>query len=126
MCETKQVSTSLYLDFNEGLPESEHNYHFVGKVGLFCPIKVGCGGGILLRESTDKKTGEIKYDAVSGSKDYRWHESEMVKELHKENDIDRSYYDKLVDDAIETIDKYGDFEKFVSEEPYIDKPPWEE
>ena len=46
--------------------------------------------------------------------------------MHKENDIDRSYYDKLVDDAIETIDKYGDFEKFVSEEPYIDKPPWEE
>lgn len=49
-------------------------------------------------------------------------ESEMVAALHREGDIDRSYYDKLVDDAIETISKYGDFEWFQSEDPY-DVPP---
>lgn len=107
MCETKSVSTALYLDMNEQLPEDEHNYIFVGKVGSFCPIKAGCGGGVLLRE----KDG--KYSAASGSKGYRWLESEMVKTLGKKSDIDISYYRKMVDDAIDTIAKYGDFEAFT-------------
>ena len=43
-----------------------------------------------------------KYYAATGSKGYRWLESEMVRELSKEDSIDRSYYDKLVDDAVKT------------------------
>ena len=43
----------------------------------------------------------------------------MVKVLGKENDIDRSYYDKLVNDAVDTISQFGDFEWFVSDEPYV-------
>lgn len=122
MCETKSVSTSLYLDINEGLPEGEHNRVFIGKVGLFCPIKPGCGGGELLREAKDKD-GNIKYASATGAKGYRWLESEMVRTSNKQNDIDRSYYDKLVDEAIDTISKYGDFEWFVSDDPYIS--PWD-
>ena len=109
MCETKSVSTALYLDMNEGLPANEHNYIFVGKVGSFCPIKAGCGGGLLVRGANDGS----KYSAVTGSKGYRWIESEMVKTLGKESDIDISYYHKMVDDAIDTIAKYGDFEAFT-------------
>ena len=60
-----------------------------------------------------------KYYAATGSKGYRWLEAEMVKELGKEADIDEQYYISLVDDAVETISKYGDFERFVSEEPYL-------
>ena len=125
MCETKSVSTALYLDMNEDLPEDEHNYHFIGKVSSFCPIKPGCGGGELLRESKDKE-GNTKYSSATGAKGYRWLESEMVKVLDKEADIDRSYYDKLVDDAVEAISEYGDFEWFVSDDPMpvIDEPPW--
>jgi hypothetical protein len=55
----------------------------------------------------------------------------MVRELKKEADIDRGYYDKLVNDAIETISEHGDFEWFVSDDPYIvsskretEAPPW--
>lgn len=96
-----------------------HNYIFVGKIGQFCPIKPGCGGGLLMRE----KDG--KYYAATGSKGFRWLESEMVRELGKEDDIDRSYYDNLVNDAVDTISKYGDFEWFVSDDPYISKEsPW--
>lgn len=164
MCETKSVSSALYLDMNEDLPDvSEyekqfekllknisdisklsdpmteeckeferlekiisdgHSYHFVGKVGLFCPIKPGCGGGELLREAKDKY-GNVKYASATGAKGYRWLESEMVRTLNKQKDIDRSYYDKLVDDAVETISKYGDFEWFASDDPYIcDKENW--
>lgn len=159
MCETKSVTSALYLDMNENLPDVSmlekelfvitkgdreperqeelkdliakgHNYVFIGKVGSFCPIKPGCGGGELLREGKDKD-GNIKYSAATGSKGYRWLESEMVKDLGKENDIDRSYYDNLANAAVETISAQGDFEWFVSDDPYIkndtdDDVPWYE
>lgn len=164
MCETKSVTSALYLDMNENLPDVSglekevaallkkhsdkngdlpfdideqvqalnadiskgHDYRFVGKVGQFCPIKPGCGGGLLLREAIDKKTGRKGYSAATGTIGYRWMESEMVRTLEKEADIDRSYYDKMVDDAIDTISQFGDFEQFASEDPYIsdDTPPW--
>lgn len=108
LCETKSVTTSIYIDMNEDLPEGEHNYIFVGKVGLFCPIKPGCGGGELFRE----KDG--KYYAVTGTKGWKWMEAEMVDTLHKEDYIDISYYNHLVDEAVDAISKYGDFEWFAS------------
>lgn len=107
LCETKSVTTALYLDMNEDLPDGEHDYHFVGKAGLFCPIKPGAGGGLLMREK------EGKYYAATGTKGYRWLEAEMVKELNKEDDIDLTYHRTLVDNAIKTISKYGDFEWFI-------------
>ena len=112
MCETKTVTSALYLDMNEGLPEGEHNYIFVGKAGSFCPIKEGCGGGLLMRQNGDK------FNSATGAKGYRWLEAEMVKELGKEDDIDKSYYTALVDAAVSDISQYGDFEWFVSEEEY--------
>lgn len=166
MCETKSVTSALYLDMNEDLPDvSEyekqyakllkelsdiskledpmteecqefeklekiiadgHSYHFIGRVGQFCPIKSGCGGGILLRETENKKTGEKGYAAATGSKGFRWLESEMVRQIGKQSDIDRAYYNNMVDDAVKAISKYGDFERFVADEPYISEntPPW--
>ena len=148
MCETKSVTSSLYLDMNENLPDvteyekeltkleqqlkkeqiseaefntlSEqlirrinegHDYQFVGRVGNFCPILPGHGGGLLVRE----KDG--KYYSATGAKGYRWLESEIVRGTNEEY-IDRSYYNKLVDEAVATIEQYGDFEMFVSDDPY--------
>ena len=171
MCETFNVSTALYLDTNEKLPDVSmyeavrnlrrsgkeagqmkgktlkmyndhldisdeeldklvdkgHNYRFIGKVGQFCPIKVGHGGGLLLREGKDKY-GYVKYDAPPGSDGYRWLESEMVRTLNKEDSIDKAYYTSMVDKAVEAISEYGDFTWFVSDDPYIAKKsetlPW--
>ena len=117
MCETKQVSSFIYLDLNEDLPESEHSYKFVGKVGNFCPVKSGYKGGVLLRKTINKNTGEEGYASVTGTKGYRWLESEEIRELGPEKSlsiIDRSYYDKQVDTAISSISKYGDPEWFIS------------
>lgn len=108
MCETRATKTALYLDMNEDLSEDEHSYKFVGKVGSFCPVKPKCGGGLLVREQ------DGKYNAVSGSTGYRWLESETVTKLGKEKDVDVSYYDSLVDQAIESISKYGDYAAFVA------------
>ena len=149
MCETKSVTSALYLDMNENLQdvsseekelskaetqfrkklisdkefesisnqlkpiiEKGHDYKFVGRVGNFCPIIPGKGGGLLVRE----KDG--KFYAAVGSKGYRWLESEMVRGTNEEY-IDRSYYNALVDAAVDTISQYGDFEWFVSDDPYI-------
>lgn len=124
LCETKEVKSAIYLDKNEDLPEGEHNYRFVGKVGRFCPIKAGCGGGDLVKKMKNAD-GTAKYDSVTGAKDYRWLESEIVQALGKEADVDISYYNGLVDKAIAKISEYGDFEWFVSDdsEPE-DNPPW--
>ena len=146
MCETKSVGKGdLYLDMNEKLPDvteyekelnkiakgqvnmtspevdsyceylenkimEGHNLIFVGRVGRFCPVKDGAGGGVLYR------VHEGKNYAATGTKGYRWLESEMVKVLEKEDSIDRSYYDKLVDAAAEDISKYGDLEWFISDD----------
>lgn len=100
-----------------------HEYQFIGRVSNFYPIKPGCNGGELVRQATGKN-GEVKYASATGAKGYRWLESEVVRDLGKEDDIDRSYYDKLVDGAIESISKYGDFYWFVSDDPYI-KPEYD-
>ena len=92
-----------------------HNYHFVGRVGQFCPIKPGCGGGELLREGKDAQ-GYTKYSSATGAKGYRWMEAETVKLLGKEADIDDRYHRSLVDAAVEAISAYGDFEWFVSDD----------
>lgn len=124
MCETKSVQTALYLDMNESLPEGEHDYRFVGRIGQFCPVKSGCGGGLLCREAKDKD-GNVKYDSATGAKGYRWLESETIRNSGNTDIIDRKYYDELVNAAIETISQYGDYYAFVSNETIEDDtPPW--
>lgn len=108
LCETKSVSTALYLNMNEGLPEGENAYHFVGKAGRFTPIKPGRGGGVLLREK------EGKYYAATGTKGYRWLESELIQSLGRSADIDYSYFENLVEEATKNIARFGDPEEFLS------------
>lgn len=117
LCEVFSTQTALYLDMNEKLGEDEHDYRFIGSIGEFCPVLPGTGGGVLLRSQDDK------YNAVAGTKKpgkipkgeidvYYWMESETVKLLGLEDKIDKSYYNALVNDAIETISQFGDFEQF--------------
>lgn len=132
MCETKSVTSAIYIDrspeeaaiyisnpeialdgTDDIMLDNGHSLHFIGKVGLFTPILPGNGGGTLVRQATDKN-GNVKYDSVSGTKNFLWMESEMVKALKKEDQIDKRYYNNLVDDAVSAISKYGDFEQFTA------------
>ena len=116
MCEVKSVTSLMYLNMNLDIPLEEldkSKLHFIGKVGNFCPVSKEVGG-ILLREQKDKKTGNVKYMAVTGTKGYYWLEAEMVEELKLHDYIHKSYYQKLVDDAVGAIETYGDFEQFIS------------
>lgn len=107
--ENTRDATEMLEDYDMAIAEG-HNYKFVGKVGEFCPIAPGNGGGILYR----MKDG--KYYAVAGTKGYRWLESETVKAAGYEDRIDMLYFQKLVDDAVEHIKEFGDFEWFVSDD----------
>lgn len=111
---------NMFLDFTtieNGLLEpysQDEKMHFVGKGGLFCPIIPGKGGGQLVRE----KDG--KYGAVQGTKGWYWLEAEMVKTLGKESDIDLSYFETLINEAYETLGKFGDVEWFLSSPEYTE------
>lgn len=123
-CETKSVTTALWLDFTK--PDAEldtkeqlkkfkedisimnDNKRFVGKSGIFCPIEPEEGGGILQREK------EEKFHAAAGSSGFDWLEAEMVEALKLEAKIDMRFFDDLVNEAVEDISKFGDFEAFVS------------
>lgn len=164
MCETKNVSTALYLDFNEGYPDESiyetvkdirrrkesskkltkkeenllteysnlsdsqldeiiakgHNYVFVGKIGRFCPIMPGYGGGTLLRYNDKSGT----YSSAPSSSGYRWMEAEMVQKLNKQPQINISFYRELVDKAKEAIVEQCDndtdlAEWFISGQPSL-------
>jgi len=102
-----EIKARLEPEIEEG-----HSYQFVGRIGSFCPIKPGYGGGILYRKQDEK------FYAAAGTKGYRWLEAEIVKDLADASQmIDESYYISLVDNAVETISQYGDFEMFVSDDP---------
>lgn len=112
LCEVKSVTgdSALYLDMDEGLPEGEHRYLFVGRVGQFTPIKPGHGGGILYRYKDDK------YYAATGTKGYRWLESEDFRSgKFTFEDIDISYYEAQVEEAKKAIGVYCDADIFCSD-----------
>ena len=107
-CVTQSTKDSLYLDFDEGLPDGEHKYIFVGRVGSFVPVREGCGGGKLYR------CKDNKYYYAAGCRGYRWKESEVVLQLEKQDEIDKTYYINLANEAKAAIEQYGDFEAFVN------------
>ena len=136
LCETKTTDTALYLDMNENLPSDAeyvkalkklddkespeakelmekiaqcHNYIFIGKAGQFCPIKPGNNAGQLMRIEKDGR-----YSAAEGTTGYLWMESELVKNLGMEDQIDYGYFEAQVDQAIKDVSEFGDFEMFVS------------
>jgi Family of unknown function (DUF5906) len=128
MCETKQVTQgAMYLDFNESEATPNTPYkgmHFVGRIGMFVPVHKSAGGAKLLRVK-DNKTY-----AVAGTKGFLWLEAEMVRSLCEEASdrllfedmtfalmgeglitdiINVEYYEGLVGDALETIEKFGKY-----------------
>jgi hypothetical protein len=108
LCETKTVTTALYIDYTgiEDTPMAlakdldENNMRFVGKAGSFCPMEPNAGGGYLLRE----KDG--KFASATGAKGWFWLEAEMVETLGLQDQIDIKYFERLVDEAIDTINKF--------------------
>lgn len=107
LCEAKYVvKGGMYLDFEYDRPAvMVEGMHFVGRSGLFIPVKEGCGGAMLYRVVDDK------IYAVSGTKGYLWVEAGMGEVMIESDQIDMSYYDRLVDAAKKTIEQFGEFDR---------------
>lgn len=100
LCETKQVIQGvIYLEFPDDVRQH------IGRIGRFVPVLED--GGTLLRVKDDKAY------AVTGTKGYKWVEAEMARNNQDKLKIDMSYFDKLVEDAKNSIDYYGSFVDFV-------------
>ena len=108
---SEQRLSDSYFDLTDEIIDAEiakgHDYQYIGRVGLFCPMVAGSNGGVLYR------LNEGKYYAPPGTKGYRWMEAETVKTLEIEDYIDRSYYEQLVKDAKAELEKYTDFSYFA-------------
>ena len=111
---------AIYLDFTsvgEGMLEpytNDESLWYIGKGGLFTPIVPGKHGAQLVR------IDEGKSGAVQGTKGWYWLEADMVETLDKEADIDTSYFDTLVDEAVDTLKKFGDVEWFLEGSDYTE------
>lgn len=121
LCLIKNVQTYITMDFNEGMGISDHDYRFVGKVGSFVPVIDGVGGAIMYKMAEKKEKGEDgsvaivqKLDSVNGTKGYRWLESEVARGIGGKDIVDKEYYRRMADEAIDIINTFGSYDEFVS------------
>ena len=107
LCETKSVQQgAMYLDFEHDKPpaSTKEDMKFVGKTGQFTPVAEGQSGAMLYRVKDDKPY------KVAGTSGYLWMESDAARD--GEVEINMAYFDKLVDDAVGQLNKFGDAEQF--------------
>ena len=113
-CEGRSViQGTMYLDLDvhesNGKIDKDnldyHNMKHLGKTGRFVPVLEN--GGVLYRVKDDK------YYAVSGTKGHLWIDAEIAKGMDGLQ-IDETYFQKLRDEAVKSIEKFGSFKEFVS------------
>lgn len=108
-CESKNVvQGTMYLDKDGDPKDEDRDYcrmRHLGRTGRFVPVLEG--GGTLYRVKDDK------YYAVSGTKGYKWIEAEVAEAMDLV-EVDMTYFDKLKDEAIKSIEKFGSFEEFIT------------
>jgi len=105
-CETKNVTQgTMYLDKEHHEDLDYRNMRHLGRTGRFVPVATG--GGTLYRYKDER------YYAVTGTKGHLWIEAEVAK-ARPDLEIDMSYFEKLKDDAIKSIERFGSFEEFVN------------
>ena len=107
LCEARSVQKgAMYLgkadDDKDNL--DYRTMRHVGRTGLFVPVEKD--------GSTVFRVNDGKYYAVAGTKGYLWMEAEIAKDK-KDLKVDMSYFEKLKDDAIKAIEKFGSFKEFV-------------
>lgn len=114
MKETFSVTSgSIHLIFNEG-GEFESD-KFIGRCGQFTPVIQGHGGHLY-------RIKDGKRYAVAGSTNketkspYEFVESDTINEENKDI-IDISFYLTKVNDCIEDLKMYGQFDEFTNSDP---------
>ena len=111
-CESK--SGPLYLV--DSMDNAE-NGKFIGRIGRFVPVNTN--GRSLYCKRTDKNN-KTSWSSPSGTKGYFYMEAEeFLENEYPDSMIDESSFIQKCDEARMDISQYGDFEWFVSDDPYI-------
>lgn len=113
LCVAKSVlKGSMYLAYGgangKDVPETfleNDSVRFIGRTGLFCPVKeTAHGAASLYRVLEDKPY------AVAGTKGFLWKEANMTSR----DEIDMDYFEKQAASAVATIEKFGSYEDLVN------------
>ena len=109
-CESRSViQGTMYLDREEHDEKEKHldhgNMRHLGRTGRFVPVLEA--GGTLYRVKDDK------YYAVTGTKGHKWIEAEIAQSM-PDLKIDMSYFEKLKDEAVKTIEQFGSFKDLTN------------
>jgi hypothetical protein len=116
-CEGRSVvKGTMYLDKSGSEEPDISKMRHVGRTGLFVPVLSGGGKLYRVHEVLEDDQPTQKFYAVSGTKGHLWLEADASLEIGErdELEIDMSYFDKMKDEAIKTIEQFGSFEEFVS------------
>lgn len=110
LCEAKSVQKgTMYIDYEHDRPVAlAEGMQFIGRTSRFVPVTENSGGGVLYRNVDGKNY------AVAGTKGHLWLEADVAAGLGDKCELDMSYYDNLVENAVATIEKFGNFEEFVN------------
>ena len=108
-CESRSViQGTMYLDREEHGQKEDLNHgdmRHLGRTGRFVPVREA--GGTLYRVKDDK------YYAVTGTKGHKWIEAEIAQSM-PDLKIDMSYFEKLKDEAVKTIEQFGSFQDLTN------------
>jgi energy-coupling factor transporter ATP-binding protein EcfA2 len=107
-CESKNViQGTMYLDREDHDKEdlNHRDMRHLGRTGRFVPVLEG--GGTLYRVKEDK------YYLVTGTKGHKWIEAEIAQSM-PDLKIDMSYFEKLKDEAVKTIEQFGSFQDLIN------------
>lgn len=122
---TKQVRSAIYMD-DSFIGKIARVYASVSGREMFSVAPHPKAGQPIMKmdkaSGTVKDTGEVYPDVkkgyVTGTKGHLW---KLMSEYTTKDDIDMSYYDGLVKDAIEAIEKVGDINVII--DPLPDPDP---
>lgn len=102
--ESEELIGNIHDDSNE--PTSQERIdqmHFVGRTGVFYPVRPGFGGGNLWRV----QDGELY--SVSNTKGYLWKEAHLIRP----NELNEDYYQETVTKAMQAIVNVGSYRDLI-------------
>ena len=106
LCEPRSVvKGTMYLEISD--ESGEKTLIHVGRTGSFVPVLTA--GGELLRVNDQKKY------AVAGTKGYQWITKDLASMLLNDGklNVDMSYFERLVNQARYTIEKFGSYQELL-------------
>lgn len=102
--ETEEAAAQFNENSEEATPEERiSQMHFIGRTGVFYPVKEGSGGGLLWRVMD----GELY--SVANTKGYLWKEAHLTRP----EDVDYTYFEDTVRKAMQAIVGVGSYRDLI-------------